>query len=82
LPEEKYDFISNVNSPGDEALKEQIKKQFGVIGRRETIETNVLFLRVKEPNAPGLKKVKSGKGSTSSFTTGEYDGEYKLSNGP
>ena len=71
VPDKKYDFISNVDSPGNEALKEQIKKQFGIVGRRETFETNVLFLRVKQPNAPGLKKTKSGL-SSSTINTGEF----------
>jgi uncharacterized protein (TIGR03435 family) len=78
LQGKKYDFISNVNSAGEEALKQQIKKQFGVAGRYETFETNVLFLRVKQPNAPGLKKAKTSGGTSSSAR----DGEYKISNGP
>jgi uncharacterized protein (TIGR03435 family) len=77
LPEEKYDFISNMNSPGQETFKDQIKKQFSVAGRQETIETNVLFLRVKQANAPGLKKVKSARSTSWS----SKDGEYKSSNG-
>src|SRR5215469_2268086 len=44
LPQRKYDFISNVNSPDNDAIKEEIKRQFGVVGRVETMETNVLFL--------------------------------------
>jgi uncharacterized protein (TIGR03435 family) len=78
LPEKKYDFISNVNSPGNGALKEQIKKQFGIVGRLETFETNVLFLRLKQPNPPGLKKAKDRQGPSSSTT---MDGEFKVSNG-
>jgi uncharacterized protein (TIGR03435 family) len=65
LPQNKYDFISNVDSPHD-ALKQQIKKQFGIVGRTETIETNVLLLRVKQPNVPGLRKNTTNKSSSSS----------------
>jgi len=79
LPARKYDFISNVNSPGNAALKEEIKKQFGVVARQETFETNVLFLRVKQANAPGLKKAKGNQSASSSRS---MNGEYKLSNGP
>jgi uncharacterized protein (TIGR03435 family) len=76
-PDTKYDFISNVNSPNNDAFKEQIKKQFGLVGRRETFETNVYFLRVKQPNAPGLKKAKFSRGSS----WNSADGEFKISNG-
>jgi uncharacterized protein (TIGR03435 family) len=78
FPKGKYDFISNVNSPGNEALQQQIKKQFGIATRSETFETNVLFLRVKQPNAPGLKKAKSN----SSSSTTVMNGEYKVNNAP
>ena len=67
-----------MNSPDNEALKEEIKKQFGVVGRRESIETNVLYLRVKQPNAPGLKKTKPHQ--ISSMTT--MNGEFKVSDAP
>jgi uncharacterized protein (TIGR03435 family) len=78
LPDTKYDFISNVNSPGDEALKELIKKQFGLVGRNETFETNVLFLRVAQPNAPGLKRAKNSRGPSTLNLDGN---EFKVSNG-
>jgi RNA polymerase sigma factor (sigma-70 family) len=77
LPETKYDFISNVDSKNNDALKEQIKKQFGIVGRQETFETNVFFLRVKQPNAPGLLKAKFSRGSSWNST----DGEFKFSSG-
>jgi uncharacterized protein (TIGR03435 family) len=78
LPDTKYDFISNVNSPGEEALKELIKKQFGLVGRRETFETNVFFLRVVRPNAPGLISHKPNPGPSYFKST---DNEFKISNG-
>ena len=72
LSQKKYDFISNVNSPSNDALKQEIKKQFGVVARTETIETNVLFLRVKQPGAPGLKKTATHDSSSSSINNGEF----------
>jgi uncharacterized protein (TIGR03435 family) len=65
LPQKRYDFISNVNSPSNDALKQKIKSQFGIVGQIETIETNVLFLRIKRSNAPGLKKTTTLDSSSS-----------------
>ena len=72
LPQKKYDFIANVNSPSNDALKQEIKKQFGIVGRTETIETNVLFLRIKQSNAPDLKKTTTHDSSSSSQNFGEF----------
>jgi uncharacterized protein (TIGR03435 family) len=56
LPKNKYyDFIASLPSGNAEALQQEIEKQFGVAARRETIETNVLLLTVKYPNAQGLR---------------------------
>jgi uncharacterized protein (TIGR03435 family) len=56
LPKDKYyDFVASLPSGNAEALQQDIKKQFGVVARRETIETNVLLLTVKYPNAQGLR---------------------------
>ena len=79
LPLGKYDFISNLPSNSFEALKQEIKQQFGVVGRPEMIETNVLFLKVKQPNAPGLKPTKTHDRSSSS---GGLSGEYQFVNEP
>jgi uncharacterized protein (TIGR03435 family) len=57
-PKRKYDFIANLPSGSNEALKQEIKKQFGIVARREMIETNVLFLRIKTTGAPGLQPTK------------------------
>jgi uncharacterized protein (TIGR03435 family) len=56
LPKNKsYDFIASLPSGNVEALQQEIEKQFGVVARRESIETNVLLLTVKYPNAQGLR---------------------------
>ena len=64
LPKDKYDFIASLPSGNAEALQQEIKKQFGVIARHETIETNVLLLTVRFPNAQGLRPTKSRNVST------------------
>ncbi|HEY5233065.1 MAG TPA: TIGR03435 family protein [Verrucomicrobiae bacterium] len=80
LPQKKYDFMGNLPSGTLDALKELIKKQFNAVGKTEVIETNVLFLRVKQPDAPGLKKPTNQNGTSSSQNIGER-GEIDLKNG-
>lgn len=63
IPAGKYDFISNVPKNQLEALRQEIKKEFDLVGRREWIETNVLFLTVQNPEAPGLKRSASANRS-------------------
>jgi uncharacterized protein (TIGR03435 family) len=68
----RYDYIANFKpdnleawqqetsrqlSGNVEALQQELKKQFGLVGRRETIVTNVLLLKVKYPDSPGLKPI-------------------------
>jgi hypothetical protein len=64
LPAAKYDFIASLPSGNAEALRQEIRKQFGVVTRLEMVETNVLLLTVKFPNAPGLRPSKTKYGST------------------
>ena len=54
LPSDRYDFIASLPSGNTEALRQEIKKQFGLVGRIEMVETNVLLLEVKFPDAPDL----------------------------
>jgi len=55
LPEGRYDYIASLTNGNAEALQQEVKREFGVIARIETRETNILLLKVKAPNAPGLK---------------------------
>jgi uncharacterized protein (TIGR03435 family) len=60
LPPGEFDFITTTPGAPMEALQQEIKNQFGLVARHEMRETNVLLLRVKNPNAPGLQPT-SGK---------------------
>jgi uncharacterized protein (TIGR03435 family) len=65
VPDAKYDFITSLsknNQDNQEALQREINKKFGLVGRREFIETNVLLLTVQSTNAPGLKPSSGGPG--------------------
>jgi len=55
-PQEKYDFISTLTDGTEEALQGEITKTLGLTARWETVETNVLALKVTNPDAPGLKQ--------------------------
>jgi uncharacterized protein (TIGR03435 family) len=55
LPEGKYDFISNFPQGADAALQQAVKDKFGLIARRELIETNVLALTIRNRNTTGLR---------------------------
>ena len=57
-PQEKYDFISTLRRGTEEALQREVKKTIGLTGRWGNLETNILALRVRTPNAPGLKATK------------------------
>jgi uncharacterized protein (TIGR03435 family) len=73
IPRGKYDFIANLLSGSNEALRQEIETKFGVIGRHETVETNVLFLQIESRNASGLKPDLIHNGSSSRNEWGEYN---------
>jgi uncharacterized protein (TIGR03435 family) len=54
LPPGQFDYIANLPSGANEALRRKIKSQFGIVGRFTTIQTNVLLLQVHSANASGL----------------------------
>jgi uncharacterized protein (TIGR03435 family) len=59
LPAGRFDYIACL--PGGEAVNEQalqaeVKQKFGVVGKIETRDTDVWLLKVKHPQASGLKR--------------------------
>jgi uncharacterized protein (TIGR03435 family) len=63
-PQKKYDFIANLPHGSAEALQLELKKKCGVVARLETREMDVLRLRVKNPNARGLRSSTTQNGSS------------------
>ena len=59
-PQDKYDFITTLPQGAYEALQRELKDTLGFVGRRETREMDVLLLRVRNPNASGLKPARVG----------------------
>ena len=78
LPPFRYDFIANLKKGSLEALQQEIKRETGVVARRETRETDVLVLTVRYANGRDLKP----SDETSSPQTQYQDGEYFWSHQP
>jgi len=53
-PQGRYDFIANVTQNPMQALQRELKSTLGITARRETHDTDVLYLRVRRPKAAGL----------------------------
>lgn len=59
-PSGRYDFIASLPDGACEALQRELREQFGLVGRRETRDADVLVLKVRTPNAPGLRPPLTG----------------------
>jgi uncharacterized protein (TIGR03435 family) len=46
MPKRKYDYIANLPHNALKELQEEIKRKFGLIGKWEMVETNVLAIRL------------------------------------
>ncbi len=77
MPPGEYDYIANLPTGSKAALQKEIRKKFGLVGRLETLETNVLFLKVSRPGAAGLVPTKIRNGSSNSSS---QPGEVNSSN--
>ncbi len=58
LPARKYDYIATLpggQTVNEKALQEEVRRKFGVVGKTEIRAADVLLLKVKFTNAPGLK---------------------------
>ncbi len=54
-PSERYDFMATLPQGTAAVLRKELKKTLGLVGRRESREVDVLLLKVKTPDAPGLE---------------------------
>jgi len=65
LPQGDFDYLTTLPNYQDQlnALQAEIKKKLGLIGHREMRETDVLLLKVKNPDVTGLKPHLRGKSS-------------------
>jgi uncharacterized protein (TIGR03435 family) len=49
IPHKHYDLMLTLHDHQKEALQKELTRQFGITGRREMVETNVLWLQIKNP---------------------------------
>jgi uncharacterized protein (TIGR03435 family) len=54
-PTNRYDFICTVTANQGAALQNELRKEFGLAGKLEMRETNVLLLTMKKAKAAGLQ---------------------------
>ena len=80
LPQEKYDFISNLRHDSARALREEVKRQFGLIGKTEMRETDVFVLKAANPDARNSKTKKGAQngGNTLSHLINSLEAHFKL----
>jgi len=57
---QNFDLMLTLDDKPREALQEALKNKFGYVAHVETIETNVLFLKVKTQASPALQETKGG----------------------
>ena len=72
LPDGNYDFIANLPEGNHEALQRVIRRKFGVVAKWEMLETNVLLLTVKIPNAPSLSPTAKKQSPAEYYGTTSY----------
>jgi uncharacterized protein (TIGR03435 family) len=65
-PRERYDFISTLPQATGPALQAELKRKLGFVGHRETRDMDVLALKVRRSNAPGLQPPIDGRNDGSS----------------
>jgi uncharacterized protein (TIGR03435 family) len=65
-PKERYDFISTLPQAAGPALQAELKRKLGFVGHRETRDMDVLVLKIRRSNAPGLQPPIDGRNDGSS----------------
>ena len=55
LPKEHFDLMLTLPSNPRGMLQQELKRRFGLTAHRETRDTDVLVLKVRNPNASGLR---------------------------
>jgi uncharacterized protein (TIGR03435 family) len=73
---ERFDFISTLPKATGPALQAELKKKLGFVGHPEMRDMDVLVLKVRSPNAPGLRPAIDGNND------GSNRGHYYCDNSP
>ncbi len=75
-PTDRYDFISTLPQTSGAALQAELKRKLGFVGHPEMRDMDVLVLKVRRSNAPGLKRPTGGGSDYSN------NGYYHCDNSP
>ncbi len=68
-----YDVLVNLPDNNTAAFREKLKTEFGLVAKKTERETDVLVLKIKNPDAAWLKPSAAGQGGgSSSDSTGKY----------
>jgi len=79
LPEGAFDYIASLPNHNREGLQAAVKKKFGLVGKKETRETDVLRLRLARQGAPGFRPTASTRQINLNNTS---SGRFKSRNEP
>jgi uncharacterized protein (TIGR03435 family) len=72
LPQGEYDFIASTPAHPREAMQTVLKKQFGLVAHWEMRDTDVLLLKVKNPEiVNSLKRSETTDGNVTYHTSGK-----------
>ncbi|EEF60249.1 TIGR03435 family protein [Pedosphaera parvula] len=63
---ERFDLMLTLPDHPKEKLQKELKQKFGLVARPETRDVDILLLKIKTSNAPGLKPSRATQGFMSS----------------
>jgi uncharacterized protein (TIGR03435 family) len=72
-PRPGYDLMLTLNEHPTQALREAIRKQFGLVGHTETITTNAWQMRVVNRAAPNLKALRASDHEPGGWSSNQDD---------
>ncbi|MDR3458592.1 MAG: TIGR03435 family protein [Verrucomicrobiae bacterium] len=70
LPADRFDLMLTLPRDQKKALRQEIRKTFGLVGRQEIIETNVLLLTVKDAGRLAAHRSRPGSKMQHKFVPG------------
>lgn len=65
-PTDRYDFITTLAQGSREALKQELENKLGLVGRTELKDEDVMLLKMRNANAPGIHPPRQGGYSNAS----------------
>jgi len=78
LPPGKYDYIACLPKGNAEALQQEARKKFGLTAKREIRDTDILLVKIRNPNTPNLIPNNGGYESGTTFenpASGKWSGK-------